>query len=158
MHAKLSKVNVPPFPVPDDYGSVKLNAKAVNFNQMDDDWFDVSKFGWSDIQFESLKRIKEYCHMHNIRLIFLIPAKRKDFSNLATTKFKNENTYWWHRINEIAGGEYVIGNYRCLDACNQDSIFAEAFHLNMEGQKYFSKYVKDRLDSPGVISEHYSFD
>jgi len=144
------------FTVPQDYGSVKLTEKAKNFDEIHNDWFEINKFHWSEIEFEYLLRIKDFCHKNNVKLVFIISPKRKDFRVWSETAFKHEHQEWWNKINDVIGGEYIIGKYSTLDAQNQDSVFVEAFHLNKNGQKEFSVFVRNSLKSPGVITRDYS--
>ena len=143
--------------VPDDNGSVKLTRSAINFKEANKDWFEINKFHWSDVEFSYLGRIKEICHQKNVKLIFLVPPKRNDYVIAVKNKFFTEYNQWWDKINNVIGGEYILGSDRTLALSNQDSIFAEAYHLNQNGQKYYSNYVKEHLDSVQVISPTYHF-
>lgn len=142
--------------IPQDNGSVKLTVAADNFNKVNEDWFEINRYHWSDLQFEYLKRIKGYCRENGIRLIFVVPPKRADYITAAKTHFSREHEQWWARINSAIGGEFIIGNYGCFERMKQDSIFVEAYHLNPAGQKLFTEYVQQQMAQPQVVSPGYS--
>ena len=148
---KKSEANKIP-PIPNDNGSVKLTQKAVNFEEVKVDWFEIDKYGWSDVQFESLKKIAQICRKNNARLLFVIPPKRNDYIYWAKRKFSKEHQEWWTRICDSIPGEFIANNLSDLAQYNQDSIFEEAYHLNMSGQKIYSDLVAAHIDSAAVIS------
>lgn len=143
--------------IPHDFGSVKLNRTAINFNEVNEDLFDIKKFGWSDIQFEYLLKIKNLCHAKNIKIVFVVPPKRKDYIELYVNKFQTENKVWWEKICSILPNENIVGTYDALYHYNQDSIFAEAYHLNGKGQVIFTCYLKNAILNPQKIEKKYNF-
>jgi hypothetical protein len=153
-----SEINKPKkITIPSDFGSVKLKRTAVNFNEVKEDWFEISKFGWSNIQFEYLLKIKNFCHANGIILVFVVPPKRKDYVEVSMTRFQSENKIWWEKICEILPNENIVGTYDALSQLNQDSIFAEAYHLNDIGQVAFSSYLKNEINYPKKIVNEYKF-
>jgi hypothetical protein len=143
--------------IPPDFGSVKLNRTAINFNEVNEDWFDINKFGWSEIQFEYLLKIKNLCHAKGIKLIFVVAPKRKDYIDVSILKFQSENKIWWEKICDILNDENIIGTYDALYHYNQDSIFVDAYHLNENGQVIFSSYLKKLIKNPQKIEKKYNF-
>lgn len=146
------------YKIPDDYGSCRFKQTGKRrFDSTRKDWFLLKKFHWSEMQFESLKRIKEFCHNNNVRLVFVIPPKAKEYTQFVKLNMDLEHKEWWKRINEVINGELVVGNYHCLDSLNPDSIFADGLHMNERGQQLFSLYLKGQITHPGKISEGYCF-
>jgi hypothetical protein len=143
--------------IPPDFGSVKLTRNAVNFNEINDDWFRIKEFGWSKIQFEYLHKLKILCQSHRINLVFIVSPKRNDYINVVNSNFKLYHQDWWNQINSDLQNEQIIGTYDALKKFNQDSIFAEAFHLNNNGQIIFSEYVRKFISKPSKINKHYNF-
>jgi hypothetical protein len=149
---KPKKLSIPP-----DFGSFKLNRTAINFNEVNEDCFDIKKFGWSDIQFEYLLKIKNLCHAKSIKIVFVVPPKRKDYIDVSLNKFESENKIWWEKICSILPNEKIVGTYDALCHFNQDSIFAEAYHLNYKGQVIFTSYLKNKIANPQKIEKKYNF-
>jgi hypothetical protein len=143
--------------IPEDYGSAKLAKAARNFQKIDETWFEVKRYGWSEIQFDYLRRIKDFCKANGIELIFVIPPKRADYNETIRTMFPYEHKIWWEKINLSVGGEKVAGHFSDLKGYAQDSVFAEACHLNSYGQKVYSELLKVKLKDPGIISPQYDF-
>lgn len=143
--------------IPTDFGSVHLDRTAINFNEVKEDWFDIKKFGWSEIQFEYLIKIKNLCHAKGISLVFVVPPKRKDYIDVSIVKFRLENKIWWEKICDNLTDESIVGAYDALCQYNQDSIFAEAYHLNAVGQVIFTSYLKNVINSPKKIEKKYNF-
>lgn len=150
------KISSKQIPVPEDYGSVKLNVKAVNF-EADKDWFELERTGWSEVQFEYLQKLNEFCKANGVTVVYVFPPKRDDFIAAAQGKFKRENEEWWVRINAAIPGAKVLGSYDVLGAENQLEIFAEAYHLNGVGQGKYSEYVKQHLGDAELISLQYPY-
>jgi hypothetical protein len=142
--------------IPSDYGSVKLDIKAVNF-EADKDWFELERTGWSDVQFEYLKKLNVFCKTNGINVVYVFPPKRNDFIAAAREKFPKENSEWWARINAAITGAKVLGAYDVLSTENQQEIFAEAYHLNGVGQEKYSAYVRRHLGDAEVISLKYQY-
>lgn len=143
--------------IPSDFGSVKLNRTAVNFNEVNEDWFEINKFGWSNIQFDYLLNIKNLCDENGILLVFVVPPKRNDYIEISLSKFESENKIWWEKICTILPNENIVGTYDALSQQNQDSIFAEAYHLNDKGQVVFSSYLKTVINNPKKIVKELDF-
>lgn len=139
-------------PIPADMGSVKLKQVATNFNDVNADIFETGKYGWSDVEFLYLHKIKSYCAAHNIELIFIIPPKRTDYIEVMQQKYKNVHEQWWQKLYASVGGSKVVGHYSDLASYNQDSTFCEAYHLSAKGQEIYSGYLRQQLDSARIIT------
>ena len=142
--------------IPDDLGSVSLNRSAKNFTKINEDWFEINKYGWSEIEFSYLKKIDDFCKEKNINAIFLIPPKRDDYTKVAQTKFLSENKAWWQKVSTTIPGANVLGSFAILKNQNQDSVFAEAYHLNKAGQIIYSNYLKNNLYNSSKINPSYN--
>lgn len=138
--------------IPEDMGSVKLMREPVNFKEVNEDGFELGKYGWSQIQFQHLRLIREYCDKRGVEVIFVITPKRKDYVSHMASHFAAEHRAWWGLINTHIGGAKCINAMGALLAANQDSVFAEAYHLNQAGQVIFSHYLVRALHSPGIVS------
>ncbi len=143
--------------IPGDFGSIKLTKSAANFRKIDEDWFDVKRYGWAELEFEYLGKIKQFCNTHNIELIFVIPPKRNDYTRTAKKLFAEEHRIWWQKINQVIGGEKIIGTFSDLSAYPQDSIFAESCHLNERGQQVYSHWLKEHIDKLERITTERNF-
>lgn len=141
--------------IPEDFGSDKLTTTGMKYQEADRDKFQIEKYGWSDMEFEYLAKIKELCKKNNIKLIFVIPPRRKNFIDYANSKFIKQNVEWWNRLDKVVNGEYVVGHYSDLKGLNQESVFSEAYHLNSYGQNLFSKILRHEIDSPRLISDKF---
>jgi hypothetical protein len=141
------QINLTP---PKGRGSAKLKRKAVNFTD-NQDFFRLNKFGWSEIQFEYLHKIIEHCKVNKINLIFLLPPKRQDYNYFIQTQLLTEHNYWWKKFSRIANGEKLIGFYNTLEGYNQDSIFAEAYHLNEQGQNIYTTWLSKNLNNYRIV-------
>lgn len=142
--------------IPDDFGSAILNLKAVNF-EAEADWFNLRGTGWSDVQFDYLAKLDKFCKSNHINVVYVFPPKRNDFIAAANGKFKTENQEWWERINATIPGAKVLGSYDVLKNEDQQEVFAEAYHLNGEGQKEYSAYIKRHLADAEIISLKYPY-
>ncbi|SEH05330.1 hypothetical protein [Candidatus Venteria ishoeyi] len=49
--------------IPEDYSSIVLDSKAINFNGLTYNLFQIDKYGWSELQFIYLKKIAEFCNI-----------------------------------------------------------------------------------------------
>ena len=138
--------------VPTDMGSVKLKQTAVNFNNVDNDIFELTNYGWSDLLFSYLRKIKEYCVANNIDLVFVVPPKRNDFIVVMKEKYKDVHDQWWQKLYASVGGSKIVGHYSDLANYDQKSSFCEAYHLSAKGQEIYSKYLQQKLDSTRTIT------
>jgi hypothetical protein len=147
----------PPKPTPKGLGSIELKRSAVNFKEVNDDWFKLNRYNWSELQFEYLKKINELCKQKKLRIVYVITPKRLDYIKSIKSNFLDEHTIWWNKIISRIPKEEVLGTYDCLEEFNQDSIFAEAYHLNGFGQKCFSQYIIHNLSKTNRIKSDFNF-
>jgi hypothetical protein len=143
--------------VPDDFGSVKLNSQAINFNEVNQDFFQLADYGWSQVQFDYLKKIDSLCALKKVKVIYIISPKRKDYVSTCIEKFNLEHNRWWTLINETIPNAEIIGTYGALKNYDQNKIFADAYHLNGFGQNIFSEYVKDNISKSKRVNLNYNF-
>ncbi len=143
--------------IPENYGSIVLNKGASNFQEINESWFEAKRYHWSDMQFEYLKKIKDYCVTKKIELIFIIPPKRTDYNTAIKKLFTEEHQQWWQKINQCIGGEKIVGRFSDLSSYPQNSIFAESCHLNGNGQKVYTELLKEQLKHPEIIEPGYDF-
>ncbi len=124
--------------IPSDFGSVSLNRSDVNFNDLRD-WFQIESFGWSDLQFEYLRKIQDYCATNNIKFSLFIPPKRSDYSNSYKRNFKDTHIDYVNKLDENGITALIFGKFNQLDTIGDSLFFAEAYHLNEKGQKRYSE-------------------
>lgn len=132
-----SKKGTVQFPAPAGFGSGVLNRKPVNFNDSIHKKFHLEEYGWSDLQFEYLQKIASFCESKSIRFIAFYPPKRSDF----ITDYKNHCTAihasFLSKLKEAGFNTPIAGSFDQLEAGN-NSLFADAYHLNAKGQDLYS--------------------
>jgi hypothetical protein len=124
--------------IPKDFGSVALHRTAVNFNNLDD-WFQLEKYGWSDLQFQYLKKIEELCNVNKVRLSLFIPPKRSDYSEFYLEECKLIHIDYVDKLVQFGISSPIFGKFNLYDNVDDYTLFAEAYHLNEKGQIKFSK-------------------
>lgn len=138
--------------VPNDFGSVELNKKAKNFNQSVSDWFQIDKFGWSELQFQYLKRIAEICEERGVKFYLFLPPKRADFIEDYVQHCQLIHKDFVKKLETILPKTEMIGHYDDLAGEDEEGLFVEAYHLNPIGQKtysqLFAKYISENSSSP----------
>jgi hypothetical protein len=144
------------YTVPPDYGSRAIHQTPVNFNQVGDD-FDIKDFGWSEIQFSYLEKIDSFCKQNKVKVIYLVPPKRRDFVLKSVSTLANEQKIWWRKICQILRGESIIGTYDEFRNYDQKQVFMDAYHLNAYGQKLYTQMVKDSMCCGKAINCDYNF-
>ncbi len=137
--------------VPADFGTATLTRKAANFNWIRRNIFSIDDYGWSSMQFYYLEQIKRYCDERGVRTIFVIPPKRADFIDWTNKGFSAEQRQWWDSVNKHIGGAFFINAISAFSFQNQDSFFADSYHLNPGGQAAFSHYLKQRITMPDTV-------
>jgi hypothetical protein len=127
------------FTTPIDFGSVVLKGKAVNFNQPINESFQLDKYGWSDLQFEYLKKISELCKEKNIKFAVFIPPKRSDYSKVYKEKCNLIHDEYLKKLVNVGFNSSIFGVFDQLDKMGNEDNFTEAYHLNKKGQDLYSK-------------------
>lgn len=125
--------------IPMDYGSVKLESKPINFNEPINKWFQIDKYGWSQLQFIYLAKILSFCRDKNIDFYAFVPPKRSDY----TTTYKQKcNEIHQDFVNHLIAAQFdcpIFGKFDQLDTLGNDNLFQESFHLNAQGQAVYSE-------------------
>lgn len=125
--------------IPSDFGSATLDKKPTNFNKVADDWFQIEKYGWSDLQFKYLQKIVTLCEEKDIEFILLIPPKRLDYSTIYQEKCQDiHNQYISHLSNSVFSNP-IIGTFDQFKNKGDSIFFVEPYHLNKKGQEEYSK-------------------
>ena len=124
---------------PTDFGSVVLEGKAKNFNEPINDWFQLDKYGWSDLQFEYLQKISELCKEKNINFAAFIPPKRSDFSIVYKDKCNLIHDEYLKKLANVGFISPILGVFDQLDKKGDKDNFIEAYHLNKKGQVLYSR-------------------
>lgn len=144
--------------IPEDYGSFALERKATNFNGSAANWFQIEEYGWSELQFIYLKKIAELCDNKKIKFAVFLPPKRSDY----TTDYK-ENCSLIHNefLNNLFDNSFnspIFGKFDQMDSHGDFNNFAEAFHLNKNGQIEYSKiFYELTRNKMSTFSKEYSW-
>lgn len=144
--------------IPKDYGSIELNSRAINFNDLAYSWFQINKYGWSELQFIYLKKIAELCNIKKIEFAVFIPPKRSDYS-----KDYKDNCSLIHNefLNNLVDQNFnskIFGKFNQLDRLGDFDNFKEAYHLNKNGQKKYSKlFYELAKNKKNTFSKDYSW-
>lgn len=133
---KNSKKNLP---IPEDFGSVPLNKTAENFNQLPDEWFELDKYEWSDIQFIYLKKIIDLCKINKIKFFMFVPPKRSDFTIAYKSNCKKIHKEFVDKLAKENIDAPIFGKFNTLESIGDSAYFADACHLNEKGQKKYSE-------------------
>jgi hypothetical protein len=144
--------------IPNDFGSVKLCSKPINFNEPIYKWFQIDKYGWSQLQFIYLNKIDSLCKVKNINFYVFITPKRSDYT--ATYKLKCDNIHSQFVANIVKEGlkAEVFGKLNQLNKVGDYDLFQEAYHLNSNGQiVYSSIFYEMILTKKEKFSQKYSW-
>jgi hypothetical protein len=142
--------------IPDDYGSIVLDSKAINFNDSAYNWFQIDKYGWSELQFIYLNKIAKLCNIKKVEFAVFIPPKRSDYS-----KDYKENCSLIHNefLNNLVDENFnsqIFGKFDQLDSLGDFDNFKEAYHLNKNGQNKYSKlFYELAKNRKSVFSKDY---
>jgi len=143
--------------IPSDFGSVSLNYTAINFNSLED-WFQIKKYGWSDLQFEYLKKMETFCNDKSINFFLFITPKRSDYSKYYFSDCIAAHHEYIRKLLDNNINSIVFGKYNLFDNEGDSTFFAEAYHLNQKGQMLFSDKFHEMINRDNVrISEDYSW-
>ena len=124
---------------PLDFGSVVLGGKAVNFDQPINEWFQLDKYGWSDLQFDYLQKIAELCKEKNIKFAVFIPPKRSDYSRVYKEKCHLIHDEYLIKLSNVGFNSPIFGLFDQLDKMGDEENYTEAYHLNKKGQELYSR-------------------
>jgi hypothetical protein len=124
------------FSIPKDFGSVALEREASNFNDSPSDWFQIEKYGWSEIQFEYLQKISELCYSRNWNFSVFVPPKRLDYLKVYRKECKSIHKEYLEHIDNTGFNSPIFGKFSEIDDFNA---FNDAVHLNKIGQEKYSE-------------------
>jgi hypothetical protein len=124
--------------IPPGFGTAVLNRPPVNFSNPVHERFQLEKYGWSDLQFEYLQKIWQLCKERKINFHLFHTPKRRDFIDDYEKKGAHIQASFQQKLVAAGFTEPVLGSIDQLEEY-QDSIFADAYHLNKSGQSIFSK-------------------
>lgn len=127
---------------PQDFGYTSLKSKAINF-EATTDFFELEKYGWSELQFEYLAKIESICQSKNIGFSLFIPPKRSDYSAIYKEKYQDTHTQYMQKLSKYNIHSPIFGKYNILDGYGDSTLFVESYHLNEKGQAKFSKIFYD---------------
>lgn len=127
---------------PKDFGSVALERSPTNFNTNIQNLFQLNKYGWSDLQFEYLKKISDLCIQKKIKFALFLPPKRSDFSMAYISSGKDIHDSFIVKMMEEKINDSIFGKFNQFDENFDSEYFSEAFHLNKVGQEKYSILFK----------------
>lgn len=144
--------------IPADFGSAVIEGQAINFNQPINDWFQIDKYGWSDLQFLYLQKISELCRERNIKFAVFVPPKRSDYSKVYKEKCGVIHDEYTRKLVDFGFNSPIFGQYDQLDKFGDENNFTEAFHLNKKGQEVYSLLFYKLTQKPiNGFSEDYNW-
>lgn len=135
------------YAIPLNYGSVKLERKPLNFNEPICEMFQIEKYGWSELQFEYLIKIAKLCKRNNIKMNVFLPPKRSDYSNTYKRECNEIHQEFKNKLEHLNFRESIFGRYDQLDSLGDNKLFAEAYHLNSDGQSVYTKLFLEMIEA-----------
>lgn len=124
--------------VPAGFGSAGLTKRPVNFNDPVYKKFQVDRYGWSRLQFTYLQKIVLLCKSRNISFTAFYFPKRSDFVANYNQQCKEIHAAFLHNLQAAGFTDGITGSFDQLQP-QGDSLFADAYHLNAEGQRFYSQ-------------------
>jgi hypothetical protein len=144
--------------VPSDFGSAPLNKIPLNFNNNPYELFQIKTYGWSNLQFEYLKKIVAYCKTNNIRFSMFVPPKRSDFTKSYQTDCLKIHEQYVNKLSQNGISADIFGQFDQLELFGDSLFFVEGFHLNERGQKTYTEIFYELSISPKVpFSKQYEW-
>ncbi|MBK6913556.1 MAG: hypothetical protein IPH11_07780 [Ignavibacteriales bacterium] len=140
--------------VPIDYGSVALDRHAVNFDSPVNNWFQIDKYGWSDLQFIYLKKLMNLCVSKNVKFGVFIPPKRSDYSYIYQNDCKFIHNEFVSKLMFYGITAPIFGQFDQFDSIGDSIYFADAYHLNREGQKKYSELFYNMMQNDKTKLTH----
>lgn len=145
-------------PIPSDFGSVALTKSPINFDKPINELFQISKYGWSDLQFIYLKKISMLCRERKIDFFVFLPPKRSDFSETYKEKCKEIHRDF---VNNLYKKDLKVPIFGKIDEFNDKrdyALFADQFHLNKTGQiKYSELFYEMMKNNMNYFSREYKW-
>jgi hypothetical protein len=144
--------------VPGDFGSVKLVLKPRNFNTPIFKWFQIDRYGWSQLQFIYLEKIADLCRKKNIGFYTFVPPKRSDYSKIYKSQCKVIHKEYINNLTKVNFRSPIFGKFDQLDSLGDTALFAESFHLNAKGQEVYTEiFYRMTLNKKMIFSQEYSW-
>ncbi len=144
--------------IPSDYGSVVLDRTPVNFNESINNWFQIDKYGWSDLQFEYLQKIASLCKDNHVKFAVFITPKRSDFSKVYRDSCAQIHQEYVANILKKGMKVPIFSRFDLLDDIGDDVYFAESYHLNKRGQEKFSQlFYKMKNEKMDTLTDSYKW-
>lgn len=119
--------------IPADFGSVALTKKPINFNDPVSKKFRLKAYGWSELQFIYLKKIDSLCTSRGISFTAFYPPRRSDYFIDFEKNGREIQSSFLEQLKK-SGFNQRIQPPEILS----DELFADAYHLNSEGQVKYS--------------------
>jgi len=144
--------------IPIDFGSVKLEGSPLNFEKPVDEWFQIDKYGWSNLQFVYLSKIDSLCKSKNIEFVAFIPPKRSDYSIIYKSKCRIIHQEFVNKLIGVKFSAPIFGTFDQLNSVGDFDLFREAYHLNPYGQEVYSKiFYEMTLEKRVEFSSNYKW-
>jgi len=146
--------------IPEDFGSTKLIRRPTNFNTPVNltKWFQIDRYGWSQLDFIYLTKIADLCKKKNIDFITFVPPKRSDLSKAYKLQCNLIHKEYINNLTKLNFHSPIFGKFDQLDLLGDTALFAEAFHLNPKGQKVYTEiFYQMTLDKKMIFSQEYSW-
>jgi hypothetical protein len=146
--------------IPEDFGSVKLVRTPKNFNMPENltKWFQVDRYGWSQLDFIYLTKIADLCKKKNIEFSTFISPKRSDLSKAYKLQCSLIHKEYINHLIKLNFNSTIFGKFDELDSLGDINLFAESFHLNSQGQKVYTEvFYQMTLNKKMIFSQEYSW-
>ena len=146
--------------IPEDFGSKKLVRKPTNFNTPVNlvKWFQVDRYGWSQLNFIYLKKIADLCKKNNIEFSTFVPPKRSDLSKAYKLQCNLIHKEYINNLIKLNFKSQIFGKFDELDSLGDKNLFSESFHLNKQGQWVYTKvFYQMTLNKKMIFSQEYSW-
>lgn len=146
--------------IPEDFGSKKLLRKPTNFNTPVNltKWFQIERYGWSQLDFIYLTKIADLCKKKNIEFSIFVSPKRSDISKAYKLQCNLIHQEYINNLIKLNFKSPIFGKFDQLDSLGDTALFAESFHLNLKGQKLYTEiFYQMTLNKKIIFSREYSW-
>ena len=125
--------------IPSDLGA-KISMEAPKeFNPTVSETFQISEYGWSDLEFKYLAKMVELCNSKKIEFYAVTMPRRSDFTKKYLNECKDIQKYMDIKLASIFPKKKMIGKINYLDSFGDEKFFINSDHLNAEGQLLFTR-------------------
>ena len=140
--------------IPTELGSTILNDPPIDFNDAVFEKFQIEKYGWSQIQFIYLNKIKNLCKEKNIEFYALIMPRRTDYTVKYIRDCKSIQSEFETKIKNYFKPKHFIGKINQVAFLGDDSkLYENSAHLNAEGQQIFTNMFYNMINK----KQYYDF-